>query len=58
MYKCSITNKKKNKKKEVPMKSANVVDKKKTSRKKPRKPGKFIWLIMERVRRALKEGRK
>jgi hypothetical protein len=40
------------------MKSANVVDKKKTSRKKPRKPGKFIWLIMERVRRALKEGRK
>jgi len=58
MYKCSITNKKKKKKKEEPMKSANVVDKKKTSRKKPRKPGKFIWLIIKRVRKALKEGRK
>ena len=58
MYKCSMTNKKKNKKKEVPIKSANVVDKKKTSKKKPRNPGKFIWLIIERVRKALKEGRK
>ena len=50
--------KKKEEKKEVPAKEGNVVDRKYTSKKKPRKPGKFIWLTINRTKFTERTGKK
>jgi len=53
-----MTKRKKNRKTEVPAFVGRQELRKKMSRKKPRKPGKFIWFIIKSVRLAESRGRK
>ena len=57
MYKCSMTNKKKNKKKELKVFTTRDVCKKNMSRKKPINPGKLIWLMIKITKEAESTGK-